>query len=213
MPREIYLSNLRLSFPKLVEPVSNSSIPGSDRKYGCDLIFEPGDAQFAKVMSEVGAVAAEKWNDKAGAILQMIQNDRRLRCFGAGAEKIDSKTMKAYEGYEGGKTYLAVSANEDRAPVMIRLDGAVCDNLNTMERQALARKLYGGCYVNVAVSLWAQDNQFGRGIRCQLLAVQFAKDGAPFGEAPPDFTGKFGATAADAPAAAVPPAGFPPFFS
>jgi hypothetical protein len=211
MPKEIYLSNLRLSFPKLVEPVANSSIPGSDRKYGCDLIFEPGDPQFAMVMSEIGKIATEKWNDKAGAILQMIQNDRRLRCFGAGTEKVDSKTMKAYEGYEGGKMYLAASANEDRAPVMIRADGAVVDNLNTMERQALARKLYGGCYVNVAVSLWPQDNQFGRGIRCQLLAVQFAKDGTPFGEAPPDFTGKFGATAADTPAA--PPAGMPSFFN
>jgi hypothetical protein len=212
MPKEIYLSNLRLSFPKLVEPVSNSSIPNSDRKYGCDLIFEPGDSQFATVMAEVGSIAAEKWGAKAGAILQMVQNDRRLRCFGAGSEKVDSKTMTPYEGYDGGKTYVAASANEDRAPVMIRLDGTVCDNLNTMERQALARKMYGGCYVNAAISLWAQDNQFGRGIRCQLLAVQFAKDGSPFGDAPPDFTGKFGATAAaSAPAAA--PAGFPPFFA
>jgi hypothetical protein len=41
--------------------------------------------------------------------------------------------------------------------------------------------------------------------------VQFAKDGTPFGEAPPDFTGKFGATVADTPAA--PPAGMPSFFN
>ena len=211
MPKEIYLTNVRLSFPKLIEAASNSGIPGSDRKFACDMIFEAGDPQFAKLMGEVGAVASEKWNDKAGAVLQMVQNERKLRCFGAGSEKIDVKTMTPYEGYGDGRTYLAGSSGEDRPPVMIRPNGSVCDNANTMERTQLARKMYGGCYVNAAVSLWAQDNQFGRGIRCQLMAVQFAKDGTPFGEAPPDFTGKFGATAADVPAAA--PAGLPSFFT
>lgn len=208
MAKEIYLTNVRLSFPKLVEAQAMKDYPNADKKFGADLIIAQNDPQFAQFMSEVGAVATDKWKDKAGAILQMLQNDRRLRCYGSGAEKIDTKSMKPYDGYEG-MVYVSGSAKEDQPPVMVQNDGKVCDPTNTMLRQQLARKLYGGCYVNVAVSLWAQDNQFGRGLRCQLLAVQFLRDGDPFGEAPPDFTGKFGAVAG-APAAAATP--FPAFF-
>jgi hypothetical protein len=105
--------------------------------------------------------------------------------------------------------YITTSMNEDRPPIMVRPDGTVCDNANTMERAALARKLYGGCYVNAAVSPWVQDNQFGRAVRCNLIAVQFAKDGDSFGDAAPDVTGMFGAVAAPA---AAPAPGIPSFF-
>ena len=44
-------------------------------------------------------------------------------------------------------------------------------------------KLYPGCYVNVVITLWAQNNKFGKRINANLLAVQFVKDGNPFGEA------------------------------
>jgi hypothetical protein len=206
MSKEIFLTNVRLSFPKLVEAQAMKDYPNAGKKFGADFILKPNDQQFANFMSEIGVLATDKWKDKAGVVLQMIQNDRRVRCFGTGAEKMD-KAMKIYDGYEG-MVYISASGNEDRPPVMVRPDGTVCDNSNTMERQMLARKLYGGCYVNAAIAPWVQDNQFGRGIRCQLLAVQFAKDGDPFGDPSPDFTGKFGAVAAPADAAPA----FPSFF-
>ena len=122
-------------------------------------------------------------NPKCGTsrnVLALIQNDRRLRCYGQGGEKIDKKTYKPYEGY-GDMVYISASSNEDRPPQMIRADGTICDNLNTMERQALARKLYGGCFVNIAVRVWPQDNQFGRRINGVLQGVMFASDGTPVG--------------------------------
>jgi hypothetical protein len=159
-------------------------------------------------MQQVHAVAGEKWKEHGNNVLALIQNDRRLRCYGQGGEKIDKKTYKPYEGYEN-MVYISASSNEDRPPQMIRADGTICDNLNTMERQALARKLYGGCFVNVAVRVWPQDNQFGRAIRCELIAIQFAEDGTPFGDAPPDLTGKFGAVQAPAVPGPQVPQGFP----
>ena len=202
-----YLSKVRLSFPKLIEAEAAKDTPNSAKKFGADLILSPNDPQYAKFMGEVGAVATEKWKEHAGNVLQLIQNDRRLRCYGMGAEKIDKKTFKPYVGYEG-MAYISASSNEDRPPQMIMPNGDVCDNANTLQRQALARKLYGGCYANVAIRVWPQDNQFGRAIRCELIAVQFAEDGEAFGEGHVDLTGKFGAV--QQPAAAAPVPGFTP---
>jgi hypothetical protein len=203
-----YINRARLSFPKLVEAQAAKDQPGSAKKFGADLILHPNDPQYGQFMQQVHAVAGEKWKEHGSNVLALIQNDRRLRCYGQGGEKIDKKTYKPYEGYED-MVYVSASSNEDRPPQMIRGDGTICDNLNTMERQALARKLYGGCFVNVAVRVWPQDNQFGRAIRCELIAIQFAEDGTPFGDAPPDLTGKFGAVQAPAVPGPQVPQGFP----
>lgn len=206
MSEAIYLSNVRLSFPKLVEAEAPSGTPNAAKKFGADLLLDPSDPQLARFMGEVGKLATEKWKENAGTILQMCQNERKNRCFGMGTEKIDKKTLKPYVGYEN-TTYISASSNEDRPPQMVRGDGQPVDNLNTLERQQLARKLYGGCYVNVAIRPWMQDNQFGRAVRCELIAVQFHKDGEAFGEGNPDVSGMFGAVQQPAPAAAAP--GFP----
>jgi len=88
---------------------------------------------------------------------------------------------------------------------------------NTMAYQQLARKMYGGCRVNAAVKPWLQENKHGRGIRCDLIAVQFFADDTPFGEGAVDASNLFGAVAGApagmfgstaAPAAAM---GLPPF--
>ena len=210
MSNAIYITNVRLSFPKLIEAVAPPTPPGAAKKFGADLILPANHPDYARFMEAVGLLATSAWKEQAGPILNLIQNDRRMRCWGGGNEKIKKETLKPYEGYEN-MVYLTASMNEDRPPVMVRLDGKECDNANTLERTALARKLYGGCYVNAVVSPWIQDNQYGRAVRCNLVAVQFNKDGTPFGEAAPDLSGMFKAVEqpAAAPAAS---AGFPSFF-
>ena len=208
MSETLQLTMSRLSFPKLIEAVQNKDFPNSPKKFGADFILDPQSNDYAKVMAEVGNLATAKWKEQATPILQLIQADRRLRCYGSGTEKLDKKTLKVYEGYEG-HVYLNATSNEDRPPIIVDASGNPIDNANTMARNAAARKLYGGCYVNAAVRLWVQDNQFGRGIRCELIAVQFAKDGEPFGEAPPDVTGMFGQVQQPAQGAVPPMPGFP----
>jgi len=39
--------------------------------------------------------------------------------------------------------------------------------------------------------VWAQDNQYGKRINAKLRAVQFYKDGAPFGEGRIDVSKEF----------------------
>ena len=208
MSEIIMLTNTRLSFPQLVE--ARAYQEGQVKKFSADLILDPAGEDWKKVTHSVMQSAQEKWGDNAQAVLQMCQADRKLRAFGNGAEKVDKKTFKPYEGYEGA---VYVSTNNANPPQMIESSGKSVDPTNTMAYQALARKMYGGCYVNAAIKFWIQDNKYGRGIRCELIALQFAKDGTPFGDAAPDASNLFGAVAA--PAGGATPAGmaFPAFMS
>jgi hypothetical protein len=160
-------------------------------------------------MQRYGAMALEKWKEHAQTVMGMIQADRKLRCYGRGEEKVNKKTFQPYDGYAG---HVFITAGRDSQPQMIQADGSPIDPANTMAYQQLARKMYGGCRVNAAVKPWLQENKHGRGIRCDLIAVQFAGDDTPFGEGAVDASGLFGAVAG-APAAApgFAPAGMPGF--
>ena len=221
MPEIILLTNARNSFPHLVEPQSTvDQATGKTRiSYSIDLILTPDSPSFKSFMQEVQKLALAKWGENAGAVLQMVQSDRKTRCFGSGNEKIDKKTFKPFKGYEN---QLYITAIKDRPPQIIGTDGNAVEDGNTMAYQMLTRKMYAGCYVNAAVRPWLQDNKFGRGIRCELIAVQFAADGEAFGEGDADASSLFGAVAAPASAAPTPsgapapfgvPNGLPSFFN
>lgn len=189
----IFLSNARLSFPQLVEP--RASVEGGVKKYSADFIMEPNHPGFQQFMVEYAKLANEKWGANAQQVMQMIQSDRKLRCYGSGNEKIDKKTFAPYSGYANN---VYISANKDQMPQMIQSDGKPVDAGNTMAYQQLARKLYGGCRVNAAVRPWLQENKHGRGVRCDLVAVQFYMDDEAFGEGVADVSNLFGAVAAPA---------------
>jgi hypothetical protein len=50
---------------------------------------------------------------------------------------------------------------------------------------------YAGCYVNASIRIWVQDNKWGKRVNAALRAVQFLKDGDPFGEKPADAEEEF----------------------
>lgn len=224
MSEIIFLSNVRLSFPHLAEPQKQiNEATGKERiSYNCEFIMPQDHAGFAQFMARYGALALERWKEHAHIVMGMVQNDRKTRCYGRGEEKVNKKTFQPYDGYAG---HVFITAGRDSQPQMIQADGSTVDAANSMANQQLARKMYGGCRVNAAVKPWLQDNKHGRGIRCDLIAVQFYLDDAPFGEGNVDASGMFGAVAAGAmpgfaaaPAPAMPaapfpgaPAGLPPF--
>jgi hypothetical protein len=207
----IYLSNVRLSFPHLAEPQRQvNEQTGKERiSYNCEFLMPVDHAGFKQFMEQYSAMAVAKWAEHAQTVMQMIQNDRKTRCYGQGAEKVNKKTFKPYDGYAGN---VFITAGRDTAPQMIQGDGRPVDPGNTMAYQAIARKMYGGCRVNAAVKPWLQDNKHGRAIRCDLIAVQFAGDDTAFGEGAVDASSMFGAvqSAAAAPTVGAVP-GLPPF--
>ena len=216
----VLIQNARLSFPHLVEPQERVD-PTTGKKrisYNADFILEPNDPSFARFMQRVAAIAGEKWKEHANQVLALIQAERKNRCYGSGNEKIDKKTFQPYGGY---KDMVYITAGRDQPPQMIQADGQPIAPDNTMGYQQLARKMYAGCRVNAALKPWAQENQHGRGIRCDLVAIQFARDDAPFGEGAVDASGLFGAAQGGVTPGATPPvmpaapfpgvAGLPPF--
>lgn len=194
-----FLSNVRMSFPHLAEPQRKvSPETGKERvSYSADFIMTPDHPGFKQFMAKVNEMALAKWKEHCGTVMGIINGDRKLRCYGDGSQKVNGKTFQIYDGYAG---HVFVTAGRDQPPQIIQPDGTPVDPTNTMAYQALTRKMYGGCRVNVALKPWLQENKHGRGVRCDLVAVQFAGDDKAFGEGAVDASGMFGAVAA-APAA------------
>ena len=191
-PSVIFLSDVRLSFPHLAEPQKQrNEVTGKERiSHNAEFILPATHPGWQKTMQVYGQMMVATFAEHANTVMQMIQNDRKLRGFGVGTEKINKKTFKPYDGYEG---QMFITAGSERQPQIIQADGSPVDPANTMAVQQLARKLYGGCRVNAAVKPWVQKNQHGNGFRFDLVAVQFFKDDVAFGEGAVDASGLFGA--------------------
>mgnify|MGYP001057866225 CR=1 FL=1 len=219
MSEIIMLSDVRLSFPHLVEPQKNQTNDGKYRvSYSAEFIMPMDHKGFKDFQARVGELAQEKWKDHAQSVLNMIQQDRKLRCYGKGDEKINQKTFKVYDGYEGNvyitagcSTIMESADGVAKRPQMIQQDGSAVDAMNTMAYQQTARKMYGGCRVNVAIKPWCQENKHGRGIRCDLVAIQFLRDDEPFGGGSEDVSEFFGAVKSEASPAAQDTGVMPPF--
>ena len=181
----IKIENARLAFPAIYEPKPFK--PGMPPKYHADLVITPDNPSWAKFLERATRLAGDKFGDIAEGVMTNIQQDKRLRCFRSGSEKLSQKTMKVYEGYEGMKYVHGIN---DEQPALFNGAGEVIDPTDALGDPT---KFYGGCYVNAIVSPWIQDNQYGRAIRCNLLALQFRGDGAKFSAKPVMGVGTFDA--------------------
>jgi len=156
------LKNARLSFPSLFTATSFS--PDQPKKFGATLIIEKNTPEHKSLLAEVERVATEKWGPKAMGILEQLsaQNKIALR---------DGREKASMDGFGDGTVFFNASSQKrpgvyDRDQTPLTADDG---------------RPYAGCYVNAMVEFWAQDNQFGRRVNCELRGVQFAADGEPFG--------------------------------
>ena len=195
MSEIIFLSDVRVSFPTLVECKAHAKPtaqnPNPQKYFSADFLLEPNDPQWQECWKQINATAQEKWAEHGPAVLQMINNDRKMRA----GEKARKRSILRPCGrgmVTRGKSTSPVTAGEqDGQPQMIRADGNAVDPSNTMECQTLARKIYGGCRVNAAIRFWPQNNDNGRGVRCDLFAIQFARDDEAFGDGATDASDLF----------------------
>lgn len=160
---KIRLNNVRLAFPKIWEPeaFNGSGEPACSASFLIDPKSQK--AELDKLAAAIKQVAAEKWGAKADAMLKSIVAKGDV-CLRDGAEKAE------YDGFEGMKF---VAARNKARPLVLDRD-------RTPLTQADGRP-YGGCYVNVSLDVWPQDNGYGKRINAKLLAIQFVRDGDAFG--------------------------------
>lgn len=159
---KIVIKNARLSFPNLFKA---SSYEGSEPKFSAALILDRKE-NAADIKAIENAIAEQVKEHFKG-------NTKALKgtCLRDGAEKVDPDG-EFKDGY--GPDVVFVSASNRNRPQVV--------DRNKSPLTAEDGKPYAGCYVNAVITLWAQNNNFGKRVNANLLAVQFAKDGEPFGD-------------------------------
>ena len=95
MSEVIFLSDVRLSFPHIAEPQRKvNEQTGKERiSYNCEFLMPQDHAGFQKFMQAYATLAQNTWKEHAQQVMQMIQADRKSRCFGLGSEKVKKKTF------------------------------------------------------------------------------------------------------------------------
>ena len=153
---KIKIQNTRLSFPSLF----NTATFGGEDTGKFESTFILDKTEHAKVIEQINkamqALAKEKLKNK-------LPPDDKL-CLKDG----DDLDRPEFEGK------MTIKASTKKRPLVIDKDKAPLAEADN--------KPYAGCYVNAIISLWAQDNKFGKRINAQLDGVQFRADGEPFGD-------------------------------
>lgn len=161
---KVKLENVRITFPQLFTPKSIVGADGkpSEPKFGASFLFEPGSATHRALSEAIKKVAQEKWPTAWETIIRNAKATDKL-C-------VHDGNLKSYQGYAGN---LFLSATSPAQP-------DVRDADKTRIPPSNQRRIYGGCYVNAVVQLWAQDNRWGKRVNAELLGVQFRRDGDAF---------------------------------
>lgn len=171
-PLKLTLPDVRLSFPCLWTPEAMEE--GKEPQFEATFLFDNG--QHAKLLDYIDElldrVALNEWKKKVNF----------KRCLRDGNERSDT------DGYGDGTSFLC-ARNKSRPGVVDR-------RLNpTTEADGL---IYGGCYVNATVRFFAWEHKTGgKGVSAQLRAVQYLREGVPFGAGPVDATKEFEALDSD----------------
>jgi hypothetical protein len=152
---KIKIASARLSFPSLF---TTAQFSGEDTgKYEATFILDK--VEHAETIKGIQA-----------KIDHLLKNEIK--------GKLPSDKICLKDGDESGRHEfegkMTIKASTKRRPLVINRDKSPItaeDNI-----------IYAGCYVHAIISLWAQQNSYGKRINASLDGVQFARDGEPFGD-------------------------------
>lgn len=171
---KVKLQNVRAAFTNGLYEAEAFQGEG-DPRYSCTLLVAPNSAERKAIDEAVKAVAVEKWGKKADQILGTLEGNPQKICFYDGAKK-------AYDGFEGNWALSTNRKAKDGRPLLLDTDKSPLVNAATGEPYpGKEGRIYSGCFVNATVDIWAQDNNYGKGIRATIQGVQFRRDGDSFG--------------------------------
>lgn len=151
----ILIHNARLSFPNLFKPVAFDA--SQEAKFGATFILQANNPDLVVLRDAIRQAVADKWNGKTPPGLKVFLRE--------GSEK-------SHLGGFGDDTYFFNASAATRPGLYDRRGDPVAESDGL---------LYAGCYVNVRIDVWAQDNQYGKRVNAGLSGVQFVADGEAFG--------------------------------
>lgn len=157
MDTNVKLENVRLSYPAIFRPKKGPDA-NSKEAYQASFILDKttNKKSIEALKAAIELVVRETFKGKRPPKV----------CLREGSEKGDAA------GY--GDEVMFVNARCDKRPPVVDRDKTPLTEDDG--------KPYAGCYVNAVVQLWGQDNQYGKRINAKLRAIQFCRDGEPFGE-------------------------------
>lgn len=168
------ISNVRCAFLVLGAPEEFKVGDGRPRWSATALV--PYDSPLrAQVEAALKEVAKEKWEKKWEAYYEAIVADPKAVCWTDGKRKPDYDgfaghfALAAHRGQDKGRPLVF---NQAKFPIY-KPDDTICDGMGGV--------LYSGCFVNMQVELWAQENSNGKGLRATLMGIQKVRDGDAFG--------------------------------
>ncbi len=152
---KIKMQGVRLSFPSLF---NTSKFGGADTgKYEATFILDKKTHKtvIADIIKVIDALSKEELKSKVPADKLCLKDG-------------DEMGRDEYQGM-----YTLKASTKKRPLVIGRDQSPITESDNA---------IYAGCYVNAIVTIWAQNNQFGKRINAQLDGVQFNRNGEPFGD-------------------------------
>lgn len=156
----LMINEVRLSFPTLWEP---KGFEGGKPAYSVSGILSKDHPDIQKIHDAIDAAGQAKWKTKWADMKELLIKQDKL--------PIHDGLNKAHlDGYEGNFYISARSYNRPRV---------VDQQRNPLTEED--GKPYAGCWANLAVEFYAQDNAYGKRINCNLRGVQFVRDGDSFG--------------------------------
>ena len=150
----ILLKNVRASYPHIFKPSA----------------FEGGEPSYS-----IMALMPKDTHDKAKKLI-----DSQVAKLSAEAKiKVAADKVFCRDGDQSDRAEAegmwTVSAREKKRPIVRDKDKSTVDSAD-------ADKFYGGCWVNLLIRPWVQNNQFGKRVNANFVAVQFVRDDEAFGE-------------------------------
>ena len=155
---QIKLTNVRLSFAQIWKATAFNE--GQTPKFSANFLLDKNvhKKQIDSIKKTIKQMQTAAFGGTTPARMEYCFNDGE---------------SKAYDGYDN--CYYIAAGSTNRPKIIDRDRGVLVQQDD---------RPYSGCYVNAALSLWVQNNQWGKAIRCELKAIQFVKDGDRFGAKP-----------------------------
>ena len=158
---DVKLATVRLAFPNLWVAKEFKAGDGKPR-YDASFLIKKGSDNDKAIQAGIVQAAKEAFGEKWERTLAGLKGNSNKFAYSDG-------DLKDYDGYAG---HMVIACHAKARPTVI--------DRNRNPITADDNKVYGGCYVNAIISIWAQKGE-NTGIRASFSGIQFVKDGEPFG--------------------------------
>lgn len=159
----ILVKNVKASYPHVLKPFGGKDKDGND---------------IPPAFSVIG-LAPKKTHNAAKELLvgriDELLKENKVAELKAELKFLRNGDLEGTSPEEKGHWVISTREQAARPPSVRAADG------KTRMTEADDAKIYGGCYVNILLRPWWQNNKFGKRVNAGLTAVQFLRDGEPLG--------------------------------